>query len=86
LVVLGQAGTVILKGRISMNMNVFDFLMVVALGSLSGLSVGLIIGYGAKKQKRTWSAMSRNDQTINIALVITFCAIFCAGIGYYSLV
>jgi hypothetical protein len=68
-----------------MNANVFDILMVVALGTLSGLSVGILVGYGAKKQKSTWSAMSRKEQTINIALVIIFSAIFCAGIGYYSL-
>lgn len=68
-----------------MNANVFDILMMVALGTLSGLSVGILVGYGAKKQKITWSAMSRKEQTINIALVIIFSAIFCAGIGYYSL-
>lgn len=68
-----------------MNANVFDILMVVALGSLSGVSVGLITGYGAKKQKSTWSVMSRKEQTINIALVTMFSAIFCAAIGYYSL-
>ncbi len=69
-----------------MDANAFDILMVVALGSLTGTGIGILIAYGAKKQKSRWTAMSRKDQTINIALMIIFCAICCEGLGYYFLI
>ncbi len=69
-----------------MDANVFDFLMVVAVGSLAGTGIGILIAYGAKKQKSQWSEMSRKDQTINSALIIIFCAICCGGLGYYFLI
>jgi hypothetical protein len=64
----------------------FGILMVMALGSLAGTGIGILIAYAAKKQKSEWSAMSRNEQSITIALVITLSAIFCVGMGYYFLV
>lgn len=69
-----------------MNLNAFDILMVVTLGSLAGTGIGILIAYAAKKQRSEWSAMSRKEQTINIALVIALCAICCGVLGQYSLV
>jgi hypothetical protein len=66
--------------------NIFDILMVIALGALTGLGIGLLVGFFAKKQKGEWSAMTQKDQTMNIALMIVFCAICISGLAYYSLV
>jgi ABC-type phosphate/phosphonate transport system permease subunit len=68
-----------------MSANLFDVLMVIALGTLTGTVIGLLIGFFAKKQKNMWSAMTRKEQTITIALVIVFCVICIAGFGYYFL-
>ena len=68
-----------------MNVSTFEILMAVAIGSLAGTGIGLSIAYVAKTQKSAWSAMSRKEQAINISLVISFCAIFCGGLGYYFL-
>ena len=64
-----------------MNANVFDILMLIALGALSGTGIGLLIGFFLKKQKNDWSAMTRKDQTIAITLVIIFCVICIAGLA-----
>jgi NADH:ubiquinone oxidoreductase subunit 5 (subunit L)/multisubunit Na+/H+ antiporter MnhA subunit len=69
-----------------MSGNVFDILMVIALGALAGTGMGLLMGFFAKKQKGEWSAMTREDQNFTIALVIVFCVICIAGLAYYSLV
>jgi hypothetical protein len=61
----------------------FEILMMVAFGTLVGTGIGLVIGFVAKKQKREWSAMTRKEHTINIALVIMFCAACTAVLGYY---
>jgi ABC-type antimicrobial peptide transport system permease subunit len=68
-----------------MNVNAFDILMVVAIGSLAGTGIGILIAYGAGKQKNQWSAMSRKEQIINSVLMIIFCAICCGVLGYYFL-
>jgi ABC-type antimicrobial peptide transport system permease subunit len=68
-----------------MNVNAFDILMVVAIGSLAGAGIGILIAYVAGKQKNRWSAMSRKEQAINSVLIIIFCAICCGGLGYYFL-
>jgi NADH:ubiquinone oxidoreductase subunit 5 (subunit L)/multisubunit Na+/H+ antiporter MnhA subunit len=69
-----------------MSANVFDVLMVIALGALAGTGIGLLIGFFAKKQKCEWSAMTRKEQTFTIALVIVFYVICIAGLAYYYLV
>jgi NADH:ubiquinone oxidoreductase subunit 5 (subunit L)/multisubunit Na+/H+ antiporter MnhA subunit len=69
-----------------MDANVFEILMIVTLGALAGTGIGLLIGFIAKKQKCEWSAMTRKEHTITIILVIVFCAIFIAGLGYYYLI
>jgi len=66
--------------------NTFEILMMVALGALAGMGIGLLIGFVAKKQKNEWFAMSRKEHTITIVLVIVFCAICIAGLGYYYLI
>ena len=65
--------------------NTFEILMMVALGALAGTGIGLLIGFVAKKQKNEWSAMTRKEHTITIILVMVFCAIRIAGLGYYYL-
>ena len=69
-----------------MSANLFDILMVIALGVLAGTGFGLLIGFFAKKQKFDWSAMTRKEQSINIALVIAFCVICTIVFGYYSFI
>jgi len=68
-----------------MNANTFEILMMVALGVLAGTGIGLLIGFVAKKQKNEWSAMTRKEHNITIILVIVFCALCIAGLGYYYL-
>jgi ABC-type antimicrobial peptide transport system permease subunit len=66
-----------------MSADTFEILMMVAFGTLAGTGIGLVIGFIAKKQKGEWSAMSRKEHTINIVLVIMFCVVCIAGLGYY---
>jgi ABC-type antimicrobial peptide transport system permease subunit len=66
-----------------MSADTFEILMMVAFGTLAGTGIGLVIGFIAKKQKSEWSAMSRKEHTINIVLVIMFCVVCIAGLGYY---
>ncbi len=61
----------------------FTILMMVAFGTLAGMGIGLVIGFIGKKQKREWSAMTWEEHTINIVLVIMFCVVCIAGLGYY---
>jgi hypothetical protein len=61
----------------------FEILMMVAFGILAGTGIGLVIGFVAKKQKSEWSAMTREEHTINVILVIVFCTICTAGLGFY---
>jgi hypothetical protein len=69
-----------------MSANMFDILMVIALGTLAGTGIALIIGFFAKIQKSSWSAMNRNQKTLQVALVIFCCGICIAGLGYYFLI
>jgi len=64
----------------------FAELMVIALGTMGGTGVGLLIGWAAGRQGRDWSAMSRNDKLINIGLIILFTLAFTAVLAWYSLV
>ena len=66
-----------------MSVSVFGILMVVALGALAGTVIGLFIGFAAKQQRREWSAMTRKEKTINIALVLFFSAVCIAGLAWY---
>jgi hypothetical protein len=69
-----------------MSANTFDILMVIALGTLAGTGIALIIGYLARIQKSTWSAMNQKQQIVQVALVFLFCGICIAGLGYYFLI
>jgi hypothetical protein len=64
----------------------FAELMVIALGTMAGTGAGLIIGWAAGKQKNEWSAMSRNEKLVTIALIIVFTLAFTAVLAWYSLV
>ena len=69
-----------------MSADMFDILMVIALGTLAGMGIALSIGFFARIQKREWSAMNQNQKTLQVALVILFCGICIAGLGYYFLI
>ena len=69
-----------------MSATAFECLMTVALGALAGTGIGLVIGFAAKKQKFEWSAMTPQEKSINIALVIVFLTICIAGLAWYVLV
>jgi NADH:ubiquinone oxidoreductase subunit 5 (subunit L)/multisubunit Na+/H+ antiporter MnhA subunit len=66
-----------------MSASVFEILMAVALGTLAGTGIGLFIGFAAKQQRSEWSAMTRKEKTINIALVLVFSAVCSAGLAWY---
>jgi len=68
-----------------MSANMFDILMVIALGTLAGTGIALIIGFFARIQKSEWSAMNQKQQLLQVVLVILFCGICIAGLGYYFL-
>jgi hypothetical protein len=69
-----------------MSANVFDIMTVIALGTLAGTGIGLIIGFFAGIQKREWSAMNRDQQIFQLALLIFFCVICIAILAYYFLI
>jgi hypothetical protein len=50
------------------------------------MGIALSIGFFARIQKREWSAMNQNQKTLQVALVILFCGICIAGLGYYFLI
>jgi hypothetical protein len=66
-----------------MSASVFEILMAVALGALAGTAIGLFIGFAAKQQRHEWSAMTRRESIINIALVLFFSAVCIAGLAGY---
>jgi membrane protein YqaA with SNARE-associated domain len=69
-----------------MNADWFVILMVIALGSMTGAAIGLGIGFALGKQKSEWSAMTKNEKLINIALV-TLCSVICsAGLAWYAFI
>jgi len=63
----------------------FEILMMIAFGTLAGTGIGLVIGFVAKKQKSEWPAMTREERIINVVLVIVFCAVCTASLGFYYL-
>jgi hypothetical protein len=73
------------KGESVMSANVFDILMVIALGILAGTGIGLLIGFFAGIQKSEWAVMNRKEQTLQMTLVIVFCVTCIAGLGFYFL-
>ena len=72
-----------LKERCCMSASVFEYLMAVSLGALAGTGIGLFIGFAAKQQRNDWSAMTRKEKTLTIALVLIFSAVCIAGLARY---
>lgn len=66
-------------------MTLFDILMILALGSLTGTGIGLAIGCLARRQGPDWGAMSPRDRIIAIALVLFFSGACIAGLAAYEL-
>ncbi len=66
-------------------MNLFDILMIIALGTLFGTMIGLLIGYAAQRQGRLWSQMTPGQKMINIGLVLFFSAVCIAGLAWYEM-
>lgn len=60
--------------------------MAVSLGSLAGTGIGLLATWGARRQKNDWTAMSLQDKTFTVILVVTLSLVFCAGLVSYSTV
>jgi len=67
-------------------MNAFDILMVLALGSLAGTGIGLIIGFLAKKRRSYAFLQFRDEITLNLALVLACSAISISFLAWISLV
>ncbi|MDD1699885.1 MAG: hypothetical protein LUQ04_03710 [Methanoregula sp.] len=66
-------------------MDAFEILMVIALGSLAGTGIGILIGLIVNTQKKEGSGIIRNDKNITIGLII-LCSFICiVVIGYFSL-
>jgi len=66
-----------------MSASLFEILMAVGLGSLFGTGIGLFIGFVAGQQKCEWSAMTRKEKRINIALMLFFSMACIAGLAWY---
>lgn len=66
-------------------MDTFAILNITALGILGGTITGLVIGWAARRQKPTWSAMTSRDKVVNIALVLFFSAVFTGGLFWYAI-
>ncbi len=65
-----------------MSNSVFAIAMVILIGLMSGVVVGLLIGFLVKKQRSLWSDMTRPEKWINILLVGVCSAIFIAGLAW----
>ena len=68
-----------------MNMNAFDIVMVIAVGSMTGTGIGLIIGFVAKKQGNFTSIMTRKDCILNFALISGCLCVSIVGLGWIFL-
>ena len=67
------------------SMDVFEILMAIALGSLAGTGIGILLGWLVNTQRKKESVSIRNDKIITIGLIIV-CSFLCITvIGYYSL-
>jgi len=66
-------------------MGLFDILMVIALGVLSGTILGLAIGWASRRQGPRWAEMSPADRKITLALILLFSVACTAGLAWYAL-
>jgi hypothetical protein len=69
----------------TMDTGSLSVLMVISLGAMTGTAIGLIIGKALKKQERDWSAMTNDERTGTIGLIIICSLICCAALAWYSL-
>jgi len=67
------------------NPALFAVVMVILIGLMSGLSIGLFIGFLLKRQKPAWADMPRTDKAINVALVVVCSGIVIAGLAFHFL-
>lgn len=67
-----------------MALDTLTILIVFTLGAFVGTCAGLLIGYCAKKQRRDWGAMARNEKLTNIVLIILCSAICIATLAWYA--
>ncbi len=65
-----------------MSNSVFAVAMVILIGLMSGVVVGLLLGFLWKKQRPSWSDMTVTEKRINIVLVGVCSAIFIAGLAW----
>ncbi len=68
-----------------MNVNAFDILMVIAVGSLAGTGIGLVIGFVAKKQGNATSIMTVRESVLNFAMIVGCSTIGIIGLGWILL-
>jgi hypothetical protein len=57
-----------------MTATLLDILMIVSLGLLAGTGAGLLIGFLAGMEKRSWAAMPAKDKR-TLALLVLICSI-----------
>ena len=69
------------RSRNSMNMNAFDILMVIAVGSMTGTGIGLIFGFLAKIQGNALTGMTWKEQILNGALIGGCSCVSCIALG-----
>jgi len=70
----------------NISMNAFDIFMVIAVGSMTGAGIGLVIGFVAKKQGNATSMMTRDEKILNFALVMICSGVCSAGLALTFLV
>lgn len=74
------------RWRGCMSNSLFSIAMVILVGLMSGVIVGLLIGFLAKKQRPLWSDMTGAEKRTNILLVGVCSAIFIAGLAWGFLI
>ncbi len=66
-----------------MTATLLDFLMILSLGILAGTGTGLLIGFIAKKVKRTLPETEKKDNISTIVLVLASSACIMAALAWY---
>jgi len=69
-------------GEAFMSNSVFAIAMVILIGLMSGVIIGLLIGFLGKKQRPLWSDMTGAEKGINVALMGICSAIFIAALAW----
>jgi hypothetical protein len=65
-----------------MSNSVLAIALVILIGLMSGVVVGLLLGFLWKKQKPSWSDMTGTEKSINIVLVGVCSAFFIAALAW----